>query len=202
MALSAAAIEAALPTAWLGRPVLHFGRVGSTNEVARRLAEDGAAEGTLVIAEEQSAGRGRLDRAWWAPPGSSLLLSVVLRPELPAAHVQRLTMAAGLATAEAVEASTGIRAELKWPNDLEIAGRKAAGLLTDVDIEAGAVRFAVVGIGLNVNVDFQREGPPELRSRAIGLVEVTARPVDRLSLLVDLLVRLESRYHRDRKSVV
>ncbi|MDH7485154.1 MAG: biotin--[acetyl-CoA-carboxylase] ligase [Anaerolineae bacterium] len=195
--LSAAAIESALTTAWLGRPVHHFIQLGSTNDLARELARRGAAEGTLVIAEEQTAGKGRLGRSWWAPPGSCLLLSLIFRPPLAPAQAQRLTMIAGLACAEAVEAQTGLRPGLKWPNDLVLAERKLAGILTELETAGERLDFAVVGLGLNVNVDFRQQATDaELRDSAIGLLQVLGRPVDRLALLNELLVRLEQRYER------
>jgi len=198
--ISAAIIEAGLTTAWLGRPVHHFVRVGSTNDVARELACGGAAEGTLVIAEEQTAGRGRLGRHWWAPPGSCLLLSLIFRPPLTPTQAQQLTMIAGLACAEAVEAQTGLRPGLKWPNDLVLEGRKLAGILTELEVVGEQLVFAVVGIGLNVNVDFRRQAmDSELQHTAIGLSQALGHPVDRLALLNELLVRLERRYELLRK---
>ena len=175
----------------------HFACLGSTNDVARELARGGAAEGTLVIAEEQIAGKGRLGRSWWAPPCSCLLLSLIFRPPLAPAQAQRLTMIAGLACAEAVEAQTGLRPGLKWPNDLVLAGRKLAGILTELETAGERLDFAVVGIGLNVNVDFrQQEADAKLCESAIGLSQALGRTVDRLALLNELLVRLERRYER------
>jgi len=193
--LSRAAIRQELATTWLGREVHVVARTGSTNDIARSLARGGAAEGTLVIADEQSAGRGRLGRQWWAPPGSSLLLSLVLRPPLDAAQTVWLTMIAGLACAEAVEGHTGLRPDLKWPNDVLFGGRKLAGILTELETAANQLAFAVVGMGINVNVDFQQDAAPaELRDSGIGLSQVLGHPVDPLSLLCELLLRLEQRY--------
>lgn len=198
--LSAATIENTLTTAWLGRPVHHFVHLGSTNDLARQMARRGAAEGTLIIAEEQTAGKGRLGRSWWAPPGSCLLLSLIFRPSLAPTQAQRLTMIAGLACAEAVEAQTGLRPGLKWPNDLVLAGRKLAGILTELETAGERLDFAVLGLGLNVNVDFRQQATDaELRDSAIGLLQVLGRPIDRLALLNELLVRLEQRYERLRE---
>jgi len=149
----------------------------------------------LVIAEEQTSGRGRLGRRWWAPPASCLLLSLIFRPPLIPPQAQRLTMIAGLACAEAVEAQTGLHPGLKWPNDLVLEGRKLAGILTELEIAGERLAFVVVGIGLNVNVDFRRQAADaELQRSAIGLSQALGRPVDRLALLNELLVRLERRY--------
>ena len=193
--LSRASIQQGLATTWLGREVYREALTDSTNDLARSLARSGAVEGTLVIADEQSAGRGRLGRQWWAPPGSSLLLSVVLRPPLAVRQTVWLTMIAGLACAEAVESCTGLRPSLKWPNDVLLRGRKLAGILTELETAADHLVFAVVGMGINVNVDFRHEAAPaQLRDSAVGLSQALGRPVDRLSLLHELSMRLEQRY--------
>jgi BirA family biotin operon repressor/biotin-[acetyl-CoA-carboxylase] ligase len=194
--LSAATIQRALSTQWLGRPVTYFRKVGSTNDVARTMAREGAPEGTLVIADEQTAGRGRLDRHWWAPAGGCLLVSLVFRPPMPAAQAQRLTMIAGLACTEAVEAETGLRPSLKWPNDLLVHGRKLAGILTEAESVGERLAFVVVGLGLNVNVDFSAQSEGVLHASAIGLSQVLGHPVDRLALLNGLLSSMERRYEQ------
>ena len=125
--LSAASITAALATQRLGRPVLYFPFIGSTNDVAHERAAAGAPDGLLVIADEQRAGRGRLDRRWWAPPGSSLLMSLLLRPSLPLDRAGQLTMCLGLAAAEGIEAVTGLRPALKRPTTCYSTGASWAG---------------------------------------------------------------------------
>jgi len=220
--LSAEAIAAALTTRRLGRPVLYFPRTGSTNDVAHERASAGAAEGLLVIADEQTVGRGRLDRRWWAPPGSSLLMSLLLRPALPPDRAGQLTMCLGLAAVEAIEAVTRLRPALKWPNDLLLEDRKLGGMLTELRLEGERLEYAVLGLGVNVNVAFD-EGrhlhPPavaagavttedqddssfvirhssDLANTAISLSMVMGHPVDRLALLAALLARCEAWYER------
>ena len=209
--LSAEAIAAALTTRRLGRPVLYFPRTGSTNDVAHERAAAGAAEGLLVIADEQTAGRGRLDRRWWAPPGSSLLMSLLLRPALPPDRAGQLTMCLGLAAVEAIEAVTGLRPALKWPNDLLLEGRKLGGMLTELRLDGERLAYAVLGLGVNVNVAFD-EGrtderrttdssfvirpSSELADTAISLSMVLGREVDRVALLAALLARCEAWYER------
>ena len=220
--LSAEAIAAALTTRRLGRPVLYFPRTGSTNDVAHERAAAGATEGLLVIADEQTAGRGRLDRRWWAPPGSSLLMSLLLRPALPPDRAGQLTMCLGLAAVEAIEAVTRLRPALKWPNDLLLEDRKLGGMLTELRLEGERLEYAVLGLGVNVNVAFD-EGrhlhPPavaagavttedqddssfvirhssDLANTAISLSMVMGHPVDRLALLAALLARCEAWYER------
>jgi BirA family biotin operon repressor/biotin-[acetyl-CoA-carboxylase] ligase len=199
--LSPEAISAALTTHRIGRPVLYFPTVGSTNDVAHERATAGAAGGLLVIADEQTAGRGRLDRRWWAPPGSSLLLSLLLRPPLPPAQAARLTMCLGLAAVEGIEAVTGLHPGLKWPNDLLLAGRKLGGMLTELRLDGERLAYAVLGLGINVNITFPPSAsastaPPELADSAIGLSMALGRPVDRLALLAALLARCEAWYER------
>jgi BirA family biotin operon repressor/biotin-[acetyl-CoA-carboxylase] ligase len=157
----------------------------STMARAAELAAGGAAEGATVVADRQTQGRGRLARGWVAPPGSSLLLSVVLRPPLPREAVWLTVAAAGVALAGAVEAvAAGPEPPvgLKWPNDLELGGRKAAGLLAEAHLEGERLGWVVLGIG--VNVSQRREDlPPELADRATSVALAVGAPVDRVALL-------------------
>jgi BirA family biotin operon repressor/biotin-[acetyl-CoA-carboxylase] ligase len=191
--LSAAAILDGLRTRFVGRQVVYWPEIGSTNDDARRLAAEGAPEGTLVIADYQSRGRGRLDRSWVAPRGSSLLISIVFRPELAAHQVQRLTMSCGLAVADAIELQTGLSVGLKWPNDVVIGGAKAGGILTEIGLEGAQVEFAAVGIGLNVNLDPPLL-PTDLPMPATSLCNELGSEVARLPLLWALLQEIEERY--------
>jgi BirA family biotin operon repressor/biotin-[acetyl-CoA-carboxylase] ligase len=191
--LSAAAILDGLGTQFVGRELAYWPEIGSTNDEARRLAGEGAPEGMLVVADYQSRGRGRLDRGWVAPPGSSLLMSIVFRPELAPHQLQRLTMSCGLAAVGAIEEQTGLRADLKWPNDVVIGGAKAGGILTEVGLAGAQVEFAVVGMGLNVNLD---PGllPADLPMPATSLCHELGTEVPRLPLLRSLLQQVEARY--------
>ena len=166
--LSAESIAAALITQRLGRPVLYFPRTGSTNDVAHAEAATGALDGLLVIADEQTAGRGRLDRRWWAPPGSSLLMSLLLRPPLPPNQAGQLTMCLGLAAIEGIEAVTGLRPALKWPNDLLLNGRKLGGMLTELRLDGERLAYAVLGLGVNVNMDFEPQPGPRPPVMPVG----------------------------------
>jgi len=191
-------IQRALTTRRLGRPALFFERVGSTNDVAHERAAAGAAEGLLVVAEEQTAGRGRLDRTWWAPPGSSLLVSLLFRPPVAAHLAGRLAMCLGLGAVEGIEGVTGLRPALKWPNDLVLGGRKLGGMLSETRLVGARLRYAVLGLGLNVNGDFS-EAPaslPDLEKTATSLSLVLGHPVDRLPLLAAILSRCEAWYDR------
>jgi BirA family biotin operon repressor/biotin-[acetyl-CoA-carboxylase] ligase len=176
---------------------LYFEQTGSTNDIAREHARQGANEGLLVIAEEQTAGRGRLNRSWWAPPGTCLLMSLLLRPPIAASQSGWLTMCLGLSAVEGIEDATGVRAGLKWPNDLVLGGRKLGGMLAEAELDGERVAYAVLGLGLNVNVAFDPvSSPPELVDTATSLLSELGRAVDRAALLAAILVRFEDRYAR------
>jgi len=170
----------------------YLAQVGSTNDVAKALANEGAPEGTLVITDEQTAGRGRMGRRWLAPPNTALLMSLLFRPALRATESNRLTMVAGLATADAIEALTDLSVQVKWPNDLLIGGAKVAGILAESGLVGDELEYAVVGIGINVNMD---EIPTDgLFYPATSLLRETNRPVDRVALLRELVARLNGWY--------
>jgi BirA family biotin operon repressor/biotin-[acetyl-CoA-carboxylase] ligase len=165
----------------------------STQRLARELARGGADEGTTVIAERQTAGRGRLGRHWHSPPGLNLYCSVVLRPALGPAAVPRLALIAGLAVVDAVREVAGLAGALKWPNDVLLDGRKVAGILTEMEAEVERVHFVIAGIGVNVNAaDF----PPDLAGKATSLRLAGGQPVDRAAFAAGLLAALEGRYRR------
>lgn len=171
-----------------GQPIHYRPQGGSTNDIAAELARTGAPQGTLVITDEQTAGRGRMGRRWTAPPNTALLLSLVFRPDLPPDEANRLVMTVGLAAAEAIETRTGLRVDVKWPNDLLVVGAKVAGILAESGVVEGRLDYVVVGIGINVNL---RDDPVEtLLYPATSLLHELGRPVDRLALLADLLERL------------
>ncbi|MBN1122448.1 MAG: biotin--[acetyl-CoA-carboxylase] ligase [Anaerolineae bacterium] len=178
-----------LDTGSIGAETHFFGTIGSTNDEARRLAESGAPEGTIVVADEQKAGRGRFDRVWEAPRGSSILLSVIFRPTLPPDRVQRLVMACGLAVIEACEALATVRVDIKWPNDLQIGGKKLCGILPESALIGSHFEWVVVGMGINVTRQF--EPPDPLAATATSLQMETGRPVDRGLLLGEIMRRID-----------
>lgn len=192
--LTVEAIKRGLPTRLIGRRVVVYPSIGSTNDEAKRLAETGEPEGTLVIAEGQTAGRGRLQRSWWAPPGTALLMSLIFRPDLAPYQAQRLTMLCSLAICEAIARTTGLAPAVKWPNDVLLHGRKVCGILTELGIEGPRLAYAVVGMGINVNVDFSGAG--ELASTATSLVQELGHEASRLELLRAILVDIDERYAR------
>lgn len=194
-ALAPEVIQARLTTRYVGRTLYYRAETGSTNHDARMLAVAGAPDGTLVLADYQSRGRGRFDRRWEAPAESSLLMSLLFRPPLAPDQAQRLTMICGLALVESIEGTLGLQAGLKWPNDLVLDGKKAAGMLTETGLMGSRLDYVVVGIGLNVNLD-RGELPKGLSSPATSLSEAAGRRVDRVPLLCAFLEAVERGYDR------
>ena len=174
------AFEGAAGAAPWVRRVICMAETDSTNAEALRLAASGEPEGCVVVADAQTAGRGRLGRSWWAEPGCSLLASWLVRPALAVERWPTLTLVAGLAAARALIAASGVEVRLKWPNDLLVGGRKLGGLLAEAD-GRGAL---VVGLGVNVR---QTEFPPELAGLATSLAAEAGRPVERAWLLAATL---------------
>lgn len=189
--LQAGRIRGRLGSARIGRRLHFHRRIDSTNDEARRLARRGAPDGTVVVADEQTAGRGRRRRVWRSPAGAGLYLSVVHRSgdasEEMAAGIQ---LSAGIAVAETVAAAAPLEPSLRWPNDCYCRGRKLAGVLVEGEGGGDGLEFLVSGIGVNVNQSAD-DFPPELRERAASLRMLAGRPFDREPLLVDLLARLE-----------
>lgn len=198
-ALDIEAIRAVTADLRLGHPLHYFPAIGSTNTYAAELARAGAAEGTLVTTDDQTAGRGRIGRAWKSLPGQQLAISLVLYPAFPS-HF--LVMASALAVAETIEAVTGIRPAsarsphhatlvvgIKWPNDVQISHRKVCGILIETSAD-----YAILGIGLNVNGSLADD--PELAARATTLAQTIGHPISREALAIELLRRLDAFYAR------
>ena len=176
-----------------GKRIYHFFKTDSTNRVALELGHAGEAEGVVVLAEEQTVGRGRAGRAWVSDRATGLYVTLLLRPRLAPVQAPLLTMIAGLSARSAVQALTGLTVDLKWPNDLLIRGKKAGGILTEMHAEPGQIRFVIVGIGLNVN---QEKFPEGLAETATSLRVETGKAQSRMELLVRLLREFESDYKR------
>jgi len=178
----------------LGSSISYFSSVGSTNDVAATLALHNRCEGAIVIADTQTAGRGRRGREWFSPPGSGLYVSIVLTPgrstQAGARATRLMTLTAGVALAEAVATATGLSVDVKWPNDLYVGRRKLAGILAE-GAGGGAEEQVVLGYGINVGA---MAYPPELRDRATSLELELGRHVDRALLLVESLAGLARRY--------
>jgi BirA family transcriptional regulator, biotin operon repressor / biotin---[acetyl-CoA-carboxylase] ligase len=182
-----------LKGSFFGKRIHHFFKVDSTNRVALDLGHAGEPEGAVVLAEEQTAGRGRAGHRWHSERATGIYATLLLRPHLAPVQAPLLTMMAGLSAHAAIQAQTALKVDLRWPNDLLIRGKKVGGILTEMYAEPGQIRFVIVGIGLNVN---QEEFPTELSSIATSLRVETEKPQSRLELLVRLLHEFETDYNR------
>ena len=178
----------------IGWRIHYFDQVSSTQHIAAELAGEGSAQGTVVIAEHQSAGRGRMGRDWHSPAGVNLYLTIILRPSMPLGHVPRLSLVAGVAAAEALETVAPGIVALKWPNDIWLNGRKTCGILAEAVTDATqGLRCVLLGIGLNVNLAWS-DLPADLRGKATSVRIATGRACDRIELAAALFNRLDSRY--------
>jgi BirA family biotin operon repressor/biotin-[acetyl-CoA-carboxylase] ligase len=186
-------ISNGLKTKCLGQNIFSFDRVNSTNLTAYKYAERGEVEGTLVVAERQTAGKGRLGRSWSSPPKVGIYISLILRPLIPPVQAPGLSLIAAVSVAETTRQLTDLEAMIKWPNDVLIAGRKTAGVLTELTAEIDRVKFVIMGIGINVNQS-DADFPAELAGKATSLKQQCGEKVDRVLFIQRLLLNLEKRY--------
>lgn len=191
--LSEDRIKSILRTEFFARKIYAFWSVGSTNEFAYRRALQGEKEGTLVIAEEQTRGRGRKSRSWDSPFNKGLWFSLILRPDLPAAKAGLIPYLAGVSVAEAIENYLNLKPSLKWPNDLLLNDKKFCGVLSEVEFNNGKIHFIILGIGINVNHKIH-EFQENYRNQATSLRIELDKRIDRADLLVEILSYLENNY--------
>ncbi|MGH7965938.1 MAG: biotin--[acetyl-CoA-carboxylase] ligase [Candidatus Binatia bacterium] len=189
----AAALTAQLQTRLLGNPLHFFTTLDSTNTQATDLARAGAPEGTVVIADAQSGGKGRLGRSWVSPAKVNLYLSVILRPAVPASLAPQLNLLAAVAVADTVGQICRLTPTIKWPNDLLVGGKKVCGILAEMQTEAGALRSVILGIGVNINAPLSAF-PESLRDKATSLLLARGQGVDRIAFTATLLTHLEKWY--------
>ncbi len=173
--------------------LIRFASVPSTQDWVRHWAQLGAPEILVVQADEQTAGRGRLHRSWWSPPGTGLYLSLLVRPALPLNQTPQLTMLTVVAAMRACQEVAGITPRPKWPNDLLWQGRKLAGILTEIEQERGWLRYAIIGLGLNVNTSFRGTA---LEARAISLSEACGRLLSVTAVRDAFLAHFQEQYRR------
>jgi BirA family biotin operon repressor/biotin-[acetyl-CoA-carboxylase] ligase len=191
--LNPARLRQLLRTQRLAGKLHYFSQIGSTNSHARELAEGGAAEGEIVVAEAQTQGRGRLSRRWESPPFANLYLSVILRPHLPPRQAPQITLTAAVSLAETVGSFVPKPPTIKWPNDILIGGRKLAGILTEAACDMARIEYVILGIGLNVN--YRRDAmPEELRERATSMADATGQNLSRESVFARLIHDLDRCY--------
>jgi BirA family biotin operon repressor/biotin-[acetyl-CoA-carboxylase] ligase len=190
--LTAEAVSERLAGCVLAREVRYFRELPSTNDRAFQLALEGAPEGTVVVADRQTRGRGRMNRVWISPPERNVYLSVVLRPDVAPERAPQLSIVAGVAAAEALRTYSPA-AGLKWPNDVLIGNRKVCGILAEMRVSAGRLDFVILGIGINVNL-LPEECPPEIAGTATSLRAETGRFVSRPEVIERLIHALEAAY--------
>jgi BirA family biotin operon repressor/biotin-[acetyl-CoA-carboxylase] ligase len=191
--LSSAEITAQLDAVVMGSRIVCLEQTASTNGDAFRLAEQGAAEGTVVLADTQSGGKGRMGRVWSSPPGVNLYCSIILRPAIVPYEAPQLTFLSAVAVARSIERISDIVPEIKWPNDVLIKGQKVAGLLNEMSAETDAVNFVILGIGVNLNMT-EEQFPPDLRHPATSILRESGRPVGRSGFCSIMLNELDRLY--------
>ena len=185
-------IKAGLKTRIMGREVAYHKETTSTQEIAKALASQGVAEGTIVVAETQSGGRGRVGRQWSSPQGG-VYFSMILRPDMKPSEALRLPLVAGVAVAQAIKRNTKLAPKLKWPNDIMLQDRKVGGILTEMSAEIDRLDWVIIGIGLNVNTSHESY-PEEVQGVATSLMELGGKIIPRVKLLQDILFEFESLY--------
>jgi BirA family biotin operon repressor/biotin-[acetyl-CoA-carboxylase] ligase len=187
--LFALEVTRGLNTKFIAKKIHYFDYLASTMDLAMQLGMQSAPNGTLVLAESQTKGRGRLGRSWFSPKYKGIYLSLILRPKIPPSSSPVLTLLAAVSICEAVKKSTGLDVQIKWPNDVFICNKKISGILTEMNAEVDKVNFVVIGIGLNVNNDRKA-----LIAQATSLKEQLGQPISRVILLQELLRRIENNY--------
>lgn len=196
--LSEAEIASVLETKSLGRNLRFIDEIDSTNNEIRRMAENGAPDGTLAIAEIQTEGKGRRGRAWTSPRGSGIWMSFLLRPDFAPEYASMLTLVAAMAVEKGIREQTGLDCQIKWPNDIVLNGRKICGILTEMSTEEDSIRYVVVGIGINVNT---KDFPEEISKTATSLAIETGHIVRRAPLVASILKAWEGFYETYKKTL-
>lgn len=193
---SGSEIASRLHTKWAGQKLCFFESTGSTNPDAKRFAEEGAPHGTTVVADRQTAGRGRRGRSWESPAGTSIYFTIVIRPTFAPDKASMITLVMALSVAEAIQEATGLDTGIKWPNDIVVNGKKVVGILTEMSMtpEMNEIQFLVAGVGVNVNQESHGDFPEEIRGMATSLRIESGRQTDRAALLERILARFETDY--------
>lgn len=189
--LSKYELESRMATAWLGKEIVYKETTGSTNADVRRMAEDGAENGLLVVADAQTSGKGRRGRQWESEKGTNLYFSMLLKPDIAPDKASMITLVAAYSVAKMIAKNTGLDAKIKWPNDIVVGKKKVCGILTEMNMERDYIHHIVVGIGINVN---EEEFPDEIRDMATSLKKEVGRIVSRANLLCDILLQFEKDY--------
>ena len=186
-----------LSTSYMGKNIYYFTELESTNIIAKEkasLKKEKIAEGTIIIAEKQVGGKGRLGREWFSPPGG-IWLSIILYPQLSPSYIPRITLMTAVAVVKTIEKVSRIKARIKWPNDILIKGKKLCGILTEMNAELDLINWVVVGIGVNANIN-QEEFPEDIRDNSISLKEVLGKEISRVKLIQIFLKEFEKYYEK------
>lgn len=193
--MTKAEILSRLETQRIGRNLYYYDETDSTNTRIRLLAESGEENGTLAVADMQSAGRGRRGRTWISPSGSNIYMSLLLKPDILPGKASMLTLVMALAIADAIEKETGLNARIKWPNDIVVNGKKVCGILTEMDMEADYIRDIIIGVGINVNQSSEDDFAEEIREHASSLKLLSGHTVSRSSLVARSMLSFENYYN-------
>lgn len=188
-----AEVESLLTTKWAGCGVIYLPETDSTNTRAKRLGDEGASHGTLVIAEQQTGGKGRRGRRWESPAGSSIYMSILLRPEIQPNQAPMLTLVMAQSVAEAIREVTNQEALIKWPNDIVVNGKKVCGILTEMSTEIQWINHVVIGVGINVNIE---SFPEELEETATSLYLESGKRQRRAPLIAEVMKQFERYYNQ------
>lgn len=192
--LSRSEIASRMNTEWAGRNIYYFEQTGSTNIDAKRYAEDGAAHGTVIVADMQTCGRGRRGKMWQSPSGSAIYMTIILKPDFLPDKASMLTLIMALSVSGAVTEATGLSAGIKWPNDIVVNKKKICGILTEMNAEHDYIQYVVIGVGINVNNAAPEEFPEEIRGSATSLrIELGSR-INRAELIERVLNHFEKNY--------
>lgn len=192
-AMTADKITLGLKTEIFGRNLYYYDSVESTQKIASKLANEAAEEGTVVISEEQTAGRGRMDRKWHSPKHTGIWMSILLRPKIPISKAPQLTLITAVGVVQAIEEATELLPQIKWPNDIMVNGKKITGILTELQAEADSIHSVIIGIGMNVNT-LEADFPEEIRRTASSLSIEAGRTIGREELIRTILEKLEKLY--------
>ena len=190
-------VQRGLSTKYIGKEIFYFPELKSTNIIAKEKAlhkAEGINEGTLIITERQSAGKGRLGREWFSPAGG-IWLSIILYPQLSPSYISRITLMTAVAAVKAIKICTQIKSQIKWPNDILINEKKVCGILTEMSAELDIINWVVVGIGINVNIDHQKF-PENIQANTISLKEVSEKEILRVKLAQTFLQEFEKYYDK------
>ncbi len=189
--LTESEIKAGLATNYLGKHVHYEKSVKSTQEIAHRISRDGAIEGTIVVADEQVAGKGRLGRPWFSPIGTGIWMSLILRPKIPPQQAPQLTLLTAVAVIRGIKAATDLQCDIKWPNDILLNGRKLVGILTEMQADPDQIHSVIIGIGINVN---ETDFPEEIKEIATSLKIEKEEEINRATVIKSILEQFEELY--------